>query len=54
MTQEPFKVEPISTSTMAIHLLTLLLTYAYIKEELTFHFVWVLMPSIFVFVAEGY
>ena len=37
-----------------MHLLTLGLVYAYIKEELVFNFIWVLSPSIIVFAAEAY
>lgn len=37
-----------------MHLLSLLLAYAYVKEELVFSFLWVLSPSILVFGAEGY
>ena len=37
-----------------MHLLTLSLVYAYVKEELVFNFLWVLSPSIIVFAAEAY
>jgi hypothetical protein len=43
-----------SSLTIFLHLLTLLLIYAYIKEELTFSFIYALTPSILVFLAEGY
>lgn len=43
-----------SSLTIFLHLTTLLLLYAYIKEELTFTFIYVLTPSLLVFLAEGY
>ena len=46
--------QSLSPYTVAIHLTTLLLIYAYIKEELVFSFLWALSPSILVFAAEGY
>jgi hypothetical protein len=39
---------------MGMHLFTLCLVYAYIKEELVFSFLWALSPSILVFGAEAY
>jgi hypothetical protein len=44
----------LSAWTMGMHLLTLFLIYAYIKEELVFSFLWALSPSIIVFAAEAY
>ena len=44
----------LSAWTIAIHLLTLFLIYAYIKEELAFSFLWVLSPSLLVLAAEAY
>jgi len=44
----------LSPWTMGMHLLTLALVYAYIKEELVFSFLWVISPSIIVFAAEAY
>ena len=37
-----------------MHLTTLLLVYAYIKEQLVFSFLWALSPSILVFGAQAY
>ena len=41
-----FATIPVDPTTVATHCLTLLLVYAYIKEQLTFHFIWALSPSI--------
>lgn len=40
-----------SSLTVFLHLMTLLLIYAYIKEELTISFMFALSPSILVFLA---
>lgn len=39
---------PVSPLTIICHICTFLLTYAYIKEELTFPFIYVLLPSLFI------
>jgi hypothetical protein len=39
----------LSPLTVAMHLTSLLLVYAYIKEELVFSFLWALSPSLLVF-----
>ena len=39
---------------MGMHLLSLCLIYAYVKEELVFSFLWALSPSLVVFAAEAY
>lgn len=44
----------LSAYTMGMHLLTLFLVYAYVKEELVFSFLWALSPSLIVFAAEAY
>jgi len=44
----------LSAWTMGMHMLTLFLIYAYVKEELVFSFLWVLSPSLLVFAAEAY
>lgn len=44
----------LSAWTMGMHLLTLFLVYAYVKEELVFSFLWALSPSLIVFAAEAY
>ena len=44
----------LSAWTMGMHMITLFLVYAYVKEELVFSFLWVLSPSILVFAAEAY
>jgi hypothetical protein len=44
----------LSAWTMGMHMLTLLLIYAYLKEELVFSFLWALSPSLIVFAAEAY
>jgi hypothetical protein len=44
----------LSAWTMGLHLLTLFLVYAYVKEELVFSFLWALSPSLIVFAAEAY
>jgi len=41
----------LSAWTMGMHMLTLLLIYAYLKEELVFSFLWALSPSLLVFAA---
>jgi hypothetical protein len=41
--------DELSPWTVAMHLATILLVYAYIKEELVFSFLWALSPSILVF-----
>ena len=46
--------DQISPFTLTMHLATLLLAYAYIKEELVFSFLWALSPSILVLSAEVY
>lgn len=46
--------DEISPWTVGMHLATVLLIYAYIKEELVFSFLWVLSPSILVLGAEAY
>ena len=46
--------DQISPFTVTMHLATLLLAYAYIKEELVFSFLWALSPSILVLSAEVY
>lgn len=54
MEQEQQIQGSISPWTMTLHTLTLLLIYAYIKEQLVFSFLWVLTPSLLVFAAQGY
>ena len=44
----------LSAWTMGMHLMTIFLIYAYVKEELVFNFLWVLSPSLLVFAAEAY
>jgi len=46
--------DELSPWTVSMHLASILLAYAYIKEELVFSFLWVLSPSILVFAAEAY
>jgi hypothetical protein len=46
--------DEISPWTVGMHLASLLLVYAYIKEELVFNFLWALSPSILVLGAEAY
>lgn len=43
--------DELSPWTVSMHLASILLAYAYIKEELVFSFLWVLSPSILVFAA---
>ena len=44
----------LSSWTMGMHMLTLFLIYAYVKEELVFSFLFALSPSLLVFAAEAY
>lgn len=46
--------DELSPWTVGMHLTSILLIYAYIKEELVFSFLWALSPSILVFAAEAY
>jgi hypothetical protein len=41
----------LSSWTMGMHMLTLFLIYAYVKEELVFSFLFALSPSLLVFAA---
>ena len=46
--------QPVYPTTRVIHSITLLLIYAYVKEELTFSFIYVLSPSLFVLCLQFY
>lgn len=46
--------DELSPWTVFMHLASILLIYAYIKEELVFSFLWALSPSLLVFTAEAY
>ena len=46
--------EPLNPFVILTHILTLLLTYAYLKQELTFNFIWVLSPSLLVIAFQKY
>ena len=46
--------EPIDPAVVCTHSFTLLLAFAYIKEELTFPFIWVLSPSLILISAQFY
>ena len=46
--------QPVYPITLIIHSVTLLLVYAYVKEELTFSFLYVLSPSILLIMLQFY